>query len=311
MAYIFKCHFIHFLLAKYKGSGVVEITLDVSDASLSLNELNGQQRPSEIGEYPAVQPIMQKDGELSYEFLVIEAPRGQGVPSTGKICTRDTLKEHLKASNQDITSSMRKIDSLRDKEELAVLRRDNDFAEEMDKLGLPREQTLPVHTVFDHVCLLDMGLVIDGDHRVLNASGEQIDVTVHTVRHPSLNKIVYLMNKNELFLVLDNEKKSKKDIDVHENKRTIFVGTGDVYLLDGLELDVELDFFPSEYEEMEQLESYIEEQNISPVQSENGYIEVPKDVVVYVADEGKVDYAVAFESPPMQKTVKQNMELEM
>src|SRR5699024_12320144 len=72
-----------------------------------------------------------------------------------------------------------------------------------------------------------------------------------------------------------------------------------------------LDFFPSEYEEMEQLESYIEEQNISPVQSENGYIEVPKDVVVYVADEGKVDYAVAFESPPMQKTVKQNMELEM
>lgn len=71
---------------------------------------------------------------------------------------------------------------------------------------------------------------------------------------------------------------------------------------------VESDFFPDEYE-MADIERLIIHQGIEPIRSENGYIDVPKDdVVVYLADKGEVDYAVAFE----KYKVKQNgYEMEM
>lgn len=79
--------------------------------------------------------------------------------------------------------------------------------------------------------------------------------------------------------------------------REIYVGNADVYLIQGLELDVEFDYI-SQAEHTAailELENYIQKQGIHPVKSEDGYIETEEDTIVYVPKTEEVDYAAGFE----------------
>ncbi|ALX47561.1 hypothetical protein [Lentibacillus amyloliquefaciens] len=84
---------------------------------------------------------------------------------------------------------------------------------------------------------------------------------------------------------------------MEKDKREMYVGNSDVYLIKGLELDVEFDYI-SQTEHATtilELEDYIQEQGIHPVKSEDGYIETEEDTIVYVPKTGEIDYAAGFE----------------
>ncbi|WP_200411788.1 hypothetical protein [Virgibacillus salexigens] len=84
---------------------------------------------------------------------------------------------------------------------------------------------------------------------------------------------------------------------MEKDKREIYVGNADVYLIQGLELDVEFDYI-SQAEHTAailELENYIQEQGIHPVKNEDGYIAAEEDTIVYVPKTGEIDYAAGFD----------------
>ncbi|SFE33833.1 hypothetical protein SAMN05216238_11325 [Lentibacillus persicus] len=83
---------------------------------------------------------------------------------------------------------------------------------------------------------------------------------------------------------------------MEKDKREIYVGKADVYLIHGLELDVEFDYI-SQTEHTAailELEDYIQEEGIHPVKSENGFVDTEEDTIVYIPKTGEIDYAVGF-----------------
>ncbi|ASK61350.1 hypothetical protein CFK37_03760 [Virgibacillus phasianinus] len=81
------------------------------------------------------------------------------------------------------------------------------------------------------------------------------------------------------------------------DKRELYIGNREVYLIQGLELDVEFDYISQE-ERMEaivELEDYIQEQKMQPVKSDDGYVKVKEDTIIYVAATCEMDYAASFE----------------
>lgn len=83
---------------------------------------------------------------------------------------------------------------------------------------------------------------------------------------------------------------------MEKDKREIYVGNADVYLINGLELDVEFDYI-SQAEHTSailELEDYIQEEGIHPVKSENGYIDVEEDSIIYNPKTGEIEYADGF-----------------
>src|SRR5699024_8391110 len=81
-----------------------------------------------------------------------------------------------------------------------------------------------------------------------------------------------------------------------KDKREIYVGKDEIYLIHGLELDVEFDYI-SQAEHTAaifELENYIQGEGIHPVKSENGYIDAEEDTIVYVPNTGEIGYAAGF-----------------
>ncbi|WP_449354667.1 hypothetical protein ACUL41_17770 [Virgibacillus natechei] len=87
---------------------------------------------------------------------------------------------------------------------------------------------------------------------------------------------------------------------MREDKTEIFIGEHDVYLIRGLDLDVEFDYISDEERTnaILELEEYIQEQDIEPVQSDNGYINVHEDTIIYDVKDGGLGYASSFENNP-------------
>ena len=283
-----------------KSKWVLEEELFVTDESVPLVDERIQRN-----NHPFAKPIFQKDGELSYDYLVIEPQKWDGFLPVAKVLGRDEFKTYM-GVNEVRKGSIKDLDSLRDQGELSILRRDNDFADEMDDLGLDPKNTMAIHVLHDHLLLSEEeGLIIDKNQNALNVNGEKVNLTVHAIKHESLDKLIYLIDKEELFALRDEKETEKK----------IFVGYGDVYLLEGLELDVESDFFSSEYlsgESIDDLEVYIDEQGINPIWSKDGYIEAPgDDVVIYLADEGSLDYASSFQKNNQVKKELKELEVYM
>lgn len=83
------------------------------------------------------------------------------------------------------------------------------------------------------------------------------------------------------------------------NEKVIFVGYGDVYLIEGLEMDVEKDYANEDDLEkaINDLCVYIEEKGLEPVRSKSGYIPLPmnEDTLVYQVNENAFDYVAAFD----------------
>lgn len=81
------------------------------------------------------------------------------------------------------------------------------------------------------------------------------------------------------------------------SKTRIYVGQGNVYLIEGLGLDVEFDYVSPEErtEAILELEDYIQSHDIQPVKCVDGYVEVNEDMLVYLEDYGEIDYVVGFE----------------
>lgn len=80
-------------------------------------------------------------------------------------------------------------------------------------------------------------------------------------------------------------------------KSRIYVGKSEVYLIEGVELDVEFDYLlPEERTKaVLELEEYIQTQGIHPIQSEDRFIELNEDTLIYVVDTGEINYASGFE----------------
>lgn len=87
---------------------------------------------------------------------------------------------------------------------------------------------------------------------------------------------------------------------MREDKKEIFVGEHEVYEIHGLDLDVEFDYISDDERTNAILElgNYIQEQNIEPVQSVNGYINVREDTIIYDVKAGDIGYASSFENNP-------------
>lgn len=77
----------------------------------------------------------------------------------------------------------------------------------------------------------------------------------------------------------------------------IYIGKSEVYLIEGVELDVEFDYLSSEEraKAILELEEYIQTEGLHPIRSEDGYKEVNENTLVYVVDTGEIDYAPGFE----------------
>lgn len=95
------------------------------------------------------------------------------------------------------------------------------------------------------------------------------------------------------FIFIERMKEMNNDL----SKIRIFVGQDKVYLIEGLELDVEFDYLsPEEHTKaVLELEDYIQSHDIQPVKCADGYVEVNEDMLVYLADYGEIDYATGFE----------------
>ncbi|WP_140392736.1 hypothetical protein [Virgibacillus dakarensis] len=80
-------------------------------------------------------------------------------------------------------------------------------------------------------------------------------------------------------------------------KSRIYVGENEVYLIEGGELDVEFDYLsPKERTKaILELEEYIQTEGIHPIESEDGYIEVNEDTLIYVVETGEIDHAIGLE----------------
>ncbi|WP_087974573.1 hypothetical protein [Oceanobacillus rekensis] len=80
-------------------------------------------------------------------------------------------------------------------------------------------------------------------------------------------------------------------------KSRIYIGRGEVYLIEGLELDIEFDYLSLEdrTKAILELEDYIQSHDIQPVKIEDGYAEVEEDKLFYVVDAGVIGYATGFE----------------
>lgn len=94
-----------------------------------------------------------------------------------------------------------------------------------------------------------------------------------------------------------------------ECEREIYVGDGKVYLMEGLEMEVEANHFQQEYfteEAYEEIHNYIEENDLKPLRSTDGYISVldDEDVVIYQKDEGYIGYVSDFETREKREAKK-------
>lgn len=162
-----------------------ETELTVTEGYVDLDEWDGRNFSTNgVGYHQYVKPILNKDGSVVHEYLVVEWSQWQGELTTVDIMNRYELKEHLEELGRDVNKYMKEIDDLKDREIIEVLRRDNDFAEDMDELGLNPENTA-------------VTFVYATDEERFNF---EKDVKVHELFHESTSQHVLLIDKSELAL---------------------------------------------------------------------------------------------------------------
>lgn len=180
--------------------GEYETNIIISDDYVTLDEWNGNDfNTGGVGKHQYVTPILDKDGESVFEYLVIYDSQWQGEHTTVDIMNREELKNHLESLGRNVEEYLEKIDEIRDHEMVSFLRQDNNFAEEMDELGLSPKNTLPVF-VYN----------MDNDrygfeNRFGNWEYKNKDngillknISVHEVFHEFRGEKILLINKNEL-----------------------------------------------------------------------------------------------------------------
>src|SRR5699024_12059457 len=97
--------------------------------------------------------------------------------------------------NEVRKGSIKDLDSLRDQGELSILRRDNDFADEMDDLGLDPKNTMAIHVLHDHLLLSEEeGLIIDKNQNALNVNGDRKSTRLNS-SHVSISYAVFCLKK--------------------------------------------------------------------------------------------------------------------
>lgn len=238
---------------------MIKKELNVSDEFVALDK-----------EY--VKPIFEKGGEYVHEFLIASQVNYQGI-----VMNRAELNFYLRGLGYDEKNLINQLDNIRDCETIRFLRRDEDFSEDMDRLNIDKDNCMPILPLYYDKNRLDS----------LNVDLMKLYEIGNHVKHETLDTTVILIDKQELEKNLEQESKE------------IFVGHDEVYLIEGFELDVEMDYFSGYVSEKSimELEYYIEDNEIKPIQSNNGYIVVPnnEDVIVYSPKTGDVDYANAYE----------------
>ncbi len=85
-------------------------------------------------------------------------------------------------------------------------------------------------------------------------------------------------------------------------KTQIYVGEDEVYLIDGLELDVEFDYISPQEKlgAVLELEDYIRAHQLQPVKASDGYVEAEENTLVYLPGTGDIDHAVCFDRKPKE-----------
>lgn len=199
---------------------IYERKITISDNGISLDEWDEfNMVTGGVGEHQGVYPIYQEDDSNVNKYLLVKTSQQQGALDQADVLSRQELVNHFKDIKRDAKEYLRDIDAVRDMEVLQLLRTDNDFAEEMDGLGLDPDNTTVTFVYGMNEERFNFENKQGNIQCKTNGNEGDIvlgNVKVHELYHESTAQSVLLMDREKLEQELDKmyKKVQKRDTDL-------------------------------------------------------------------------------------------------